>query len=75
MGKVNTPKFTESSLLLHAQLDVVEWFARTDGDDARIFRRFCHSRMLVSGDKSRSRGQVVRKGTECLLITHPPFQK
>jgi len=52
MDKVNTPKFTEISLLLHAQLDIVEWLARTDGDDARTFRRFCHSRMLVSSDQA-----------------------
>jgi len=52
MDKVNTLKFTEISLLLHAQLDVVEWLARTDGGDARTFRRVCHSRMLVSSDKA-----------------------
>jgi hypothetical protein len=69
-------KFTKISLLLHEQLDIVEWLARTDGDDdSRPFRRFCHSRMLVSRDKAWSRGQVVGKGTECLLITHPSFQK
>jgi hypothetical protein len=52
MDKVNTPRFTEISLLLYAQLGVVERLARTDGDDARTFRRFCHSRMLVSSDQS-----------------------
>ena len=76
MDKANTPIFTEIWLLVHAQLDIVEWLARTDGDDDyRTFRRFCHSRMLVSSDKAWSRGQVMGKGTECLLITHPPFQK
>jgi hypothetical protein len=48
MDKVNTPKFTEISLLLHTQLDVVHWLARTDDDDARTFCRFCHSRMMVT---------------------------
>jgi hypothetical protein len=52
MDEVNTLKFTEISLLLHAQLDVVERLARTDGDDARTFRTFCHSRTLVSSDKA-----------------------
>jgi len=52
MDKVNTPKFSEISLLLHAQFHVVEWLARTDGGDARIFRRFCHSRMLVGSDNA-----------------------
>jgi hypothetical protein len=40
MDKVKAPKFTEIALILHAQLDVVEWLSRTaDGDDVRTFRR------------------------------------
>jgi hypothetical protein len=45
--------------------------ARTDGDAARIIRRFCHILMKVSSGKAWSRGQVVWKGWESLLITYP----
>jgi UDP-N-acetyl-D-mannosaminuronic acid transferase (WecB/TagA/CpsF family) len=44
MDKVRTPKFTKISPLLHKQLGF-EWLARIYEDAARIFRKFCHSRM------------------------------
>jgi hypothetical protein len=66
MDKVKTSKFTKILPLLHKHL-VYEWLARTDGDAARIIRRFCYILIQVSS----GRGQVVMKGKVCLLITYP----
>jgi hypothetical protein len=51
MDKVKTSKFKKNLPLLHKQLGF-EWLARTDGDAARIIRRFCHILMKVSSGKA-----------------------